>query len=91
MHWRAACITARADVYVMMMGSVTDDQKRHSPDYIDEADVQSVLKNVISNIVIMSNPPGLLLHDPNAHIVFSVRTICNPEPRHYIRYLLCQI
>ena len=32
MHWGVACTTARADdVYAMMMGSLTDDQMRHSP------------------------------------------------------------
>ena len=40
--WRVACITARADVYTMMMGSLTDDQMRHSPDDVVEANVQSV-------------------------------------------------
>ena len=28
MHWGVASITARADVYAMMMGSLTDDQIR---------------------------------------------------------------
>ena len=33
-------ITARAGVYAMM-GSLPDDQARHSPDYVDETNVQS--------------------------------------------------
>ena len=43
MHWGVACIKARADVYAMMIGPLTDDHTRHSPDYVDEGDVQSVL------------------------------------------------
>ena len=30
-HWGAACISARADVYVVMMGSLTDDQSTTQP------------------------------------------------------------
>ena len=46
MHWGVALITARAGVHATMMGSLPDDQVRHSPDYryIDEATVQSALK-----------------------------------------------
>ena len=54
MHWGVACITARADVFTMMIGSLTRDQiRKGSPDYIhgiDEANVQSELKNVSSNV-----------------------------------------
>ena len=44
MHWGVACITLRSNVYAMMMGSLDDRQIRHSPDYIDEANIQSVAK-----------------------------------------------
>ena len=37
MHGGVACRIARADLHAMMMGSLTDDQIRHSPDYIDGA------------------------------------------------------
>ena len=37
MRWGVACVTARADVYAMMMGSLTDDQILHNPHYVDEA------------------------------------------------------
>ena len=50
MHWVVASITARVDVYVMMVGSLTDDQIRHSPDYFDGAHDQSTLKNINSNV-----------------------------------------
>ena len=30
----------------MMIGSLTDDQRRHSPDYIHEENVQSALKKM---------------------------------------------
>ena len=45
MHWVVASITARVDVYVMMVGSLTDDQIRHSPDYIDGSnlDIQQLV------------------------------------------------
>ena len=33
MHWGVACIIARADVYAVMMGSVTDDQIRQPRSY----------------------------------------------------------
>ena len=42
MHWGVACVTARAGVYAIMMGSLTDDHIRHRPDFMDEAKVQSV-------------------------------------------------
>ena len=35
--WGVAFITARAGVYAIMMGSVPDDQVRHSAGYINEA------------------------------------------------------
>ena len=60
MHWGVACITARADVYAMMMGSLIDDEERHCPQCIDEANVQPVLKYSIPNHI-MCNPPALLL------------------------------
>ncbi|CAN0488054.1 unnamed protein product [Laminaria digitata] len=70
MHWGVACITARADVYAMMTGSVSEDQ-------ISTAQVTGIStrqtfsqyeKNSSSNIT---------------HVVFSARTIFNPNPRHY--------
>ena len=51
MHCGVAYMTARADVYAVMMGSLTDDQTRHSPAYTDEANVQPVLKSICSNII----------------------------------------
>ena len=34
MHWGVACTTARADVYAMMMGSLTHDQIRQPRLYV---------------------------------------------------------
>ena len=84
-HWGEACITARrADVYAMMMGSLTDDRLRHSPDYTDEANVsaQLVEKNVSPNTSHHVQSPGTAAPGAHAHIVFSAQTICNPNPRH---------
>ena len=87
MHWGMACITARADVYAMMMGSLTDDQTRHSPDYIGKTNVCSVSikKKWVAPIyiVLCPIPRHCCSGGSNAHIVFSARTICNPNPRHY--------
>ena len=79
MHWGVACIAARAEVYAM--DSLTDDQKKHSPDYIDDANVQPALKSLASIRYVQS--PGTDARASNAHIVFSVRTICNPNPHHH--------
>ena len=50
MNWGVAFVAARADVYVMM-SSLTDDQIRQSPYFIDEANVQSVLEHISSKII----------------------------------------
>ena len=83
MDWGVAFVTARAGVYAMMMGgSLPDDQGRHGPDYTDEANVQSALKHIFSNIMIMSNLPALLLGDQTPASFFGMRATCNPNPCH---------
>lgn len=49
-----AFIAARASVYAMMTGSLSDDQVDRSPGYVDVANVQSVLKYTPGNINISS-------------------------------------
>ena len=49
-HWGVVCIAARADVYAMMMCSLTDDHIRQPRSY-HQANFQSVLKNISSNII----------------------------------------
>ena len=47
-------------MYAIMMGSLTDDQVKRGPDYIDEANVQSMLK-ILVQYHVMSNPLALPL------------------------------
>ena len=80
-----ACTTALAHVYARMMGSLTDDQIRRRPEYIDEAKAHVSSKNIInsSNITSCPIPPDNAAPGSNAHIVSSARSTCNPNLRHY--------
>ena len=70
MHWGMVCTTAGAGVYAMTMGSLTDDQIRHSPDYTDEANVSVRHKIYYLQYNIMPNPPAMMFRGqtPTSHL-----------------------
>ena len=67
-------------VYAMMIGSLTDEQARQPRLY--RSGKRSVLKT-LAPISYRVHPPGTVAPGSNAHIVFSARTICHPNPCHY--------
>ena len=83
MQWGVACMTARittrTDVYATMVGSLTDDQVRQSPDYTDEANVQPAVK-ILAPISYHAQSPGPAAPGSNAHIVIAREPFIIPTP-----------
>ena len=75
-YWGVACIWARADMYAIIIGSLADDQIRHSPEYIDEANIQSVFKRYHLQYHVQPPPrPPRHWSRSNVHIALA-RKLC---------------
>ena len=79
MHWDVACITARTDVYAMMMGSRTDGQKRQ-PRLHRRGKRSASIKKRWLQYHIMSNPPALVLRGQTPTSYLASESSSTPTP-----------
>ena len=84
MYWGRACVSTRADVQAMTMGSLTDDQKKHSQGYVTSmrhtVNSRTTVESITSNIR-YNPPPTLLLGKmPTMYLARELPTTATPCP-----------